>query len=339
MSDYNSIIRDLQKGVYAPIYFLQGEETFFIDNITDYIEAHALDEAQKSFNQYLLYGKEISFNDVLNVARKYPMMGERQVVIIKEAQEIKDWKKEESQSLLISYLENPLPSTVLVFGYKYKSLDKRTKVAKSLAKHSVFLDAKKLYDNQVPAWVRSYADALNVKFTERAIAILCENIGNNLQRLANELAKLKLNIKEGQAIDDHAVQKYVGISKDYNVFELQKALSSKNEAKAYKIIQYFAANPSANPIVLIISNLYQYFVKILMLHHSGARDKNEAARVIGVNPFFVTEYLQAAQKYPTAIVIRNIKAISKADMQSKGIGFATMKQGDILTELIFNLLH
>ncbi|MFY0600576.1 MAG: DNA polymerase III subunit delta [Cyclobacteriaceae bacterium] len=339
MAEYNEIIRDLQKAVYAPVYFLQGDEPFFIDNIIDHIEAQALDEAQKSFNQYVLYGKEVNFTDILNVARKYPMMGERQVVIVKEAQEIKDWKKEDAQSLLISYLEQPLPSTVLVFGHKYKSLDRRTKVAKSLAKHALFLDSKKLYDNQVPSWVRSYADAIGAKFTDKAIAILCENIGNNLQRLANELNKLQLNIKDGQQIDDLAVQKYVGISKDYNVFELQKALSIRNEAKAYKIIQYFAANPSSNPLVLIISNLYQYFVKLLILHQNGARDKNEAARLIGVNPFFASEYLQAIRQYPKHTVVKNIKAIGKADLQSKGIGFGTMKEKDILTELIFNIFH
>lgn len=339
MADYNQIIKELQKDVYAPVYFLQGDEPFFIDNIIEHIEVKALDESQKSFNQYVLYGKEINFTDVLNVARKYPMMGERQVVIIKEAQDIKDWKKEDAQNLLISYLENPLPSTVLVFGYKYKSLDKRTKVAKSLAKSTVFLDSKKLYDNQIPGWVRSYAEAIGAKLTDKAVMILCENIGNNLQRLANELAKLKLNVKEGQPIDDLAVQKYVGISKDYNVFELQKALSARNEAKAYKIIRFFAANPSANPLVLIISNLYIYFTKLMILHQNGARDKNEAARLIGVNPFFASEYLQAARNYPLPVVVKNIQHISKADLQSKGIGSAPMKEGDILTELIFNLLH
>lgn len=339
MADYNEIIKNLNNNVYAPVYFLQGDEPFFIDNIISHIELKALDETQKSFNQYVLYGKEVSFTDILNVARKYPMMGERQVVIIKEAQEIREWKKEEAQNLLISYLENPLPSTILVFGYKYKSLDKRTKVAKNLSKNSVFLDSKKLYDNQISGWVRSYTDAMGVKFTDKAIAILCENIGNNLQRLANELTKLQLNVKEGQAIDDVAVQKYVGISKDYNVFELQKALSIRNEVKAYKIIRYFAANPSANPLVLIVSNLYQYFTKLLILHQKGARDKNEAAQLIGVNPFFATEYLQAMRYYSLPVVVRNIKAIGKADCQSKGIGFASMKEGDILTELIFNLLH
>ncbi len=339
MAEYNEIIKNLQKGVYAPIYFLQGEEPFFIDNIIEHIEIKALDEAQKSFNQYVLYGKDIGFTDVLNVARKYPMMGERQVVIIKEAQDMKDWKKEDAQNLLISYLENPLPSTVLVFGHKYKTLDKRTKVAKVLGKNAVFLDSKKLYDNQVQGWVRSYAGAIDAKLTDKAVRILDENIGNNLQRLAKELDKLKMNVKDGQAIDDLAVLKYVGINKDYNVFELQKALTARDEVKAFKIVRFFAGNTSANPLVLIIASLYQYFVKLLLLHQKGASDKNEAARLIGVNPYFVGEYLEAARNYNMPTVIKNIKAIGKADLQSKGIGSASMKDGDILTELIFNLLH
>ncbi|MFT6867565.1 MAG: DNA polymerase-3 subunit delta [Cyclobacteriaceae bacterium] len=339
MADYNEIIKNLQKGVYSPIYFLQGDEPFFIDNIIDHIEAKVLDEAQKSFNQYVLYGKEVAFTDILNVSRKYPMMGERQVVIVKEAQDIKDWKKEDAQNLLISYLENPLPSTVLVFGHKYKSLDKRTKIAKAIAKNAVFLDSKKLYDNQVQGWVRSYAEAINAKLTDKAVRMLDENIGNNLQRLANELNKLKLNVKEGQPIDDLAVQKYVGINKDYNVFELQKALSVRDEVKSFKIVRFFAANTSANPLVLIISNLYQYFVKLLILHQKGTGDKNAAAQLIGVNPFFVGEYLEAARNFDRPTVIKNIKAINKADLQSKGIGSASMKEGDILTELIFILLH
>jgi DNA polymerase III subunit delta len=339
MAEYNEVIRDLQKGAYAPIYFLHGDEPFFIDNIIEHIEVKALDEAQKSFNQYVLYGKDISFTDILNVARKYPMMGERQVVIIKEAQDISDWKSENAHSLLISYLENPLASTILVFGYKYKTLDKRTKIAKVIGKSAVVVESKKLYDDKIPGWVRAYATAMEAKFTDKAIMILCESIGNNLQRLANEIEKLNINVKKGQTIDEVAVQKYVGISKDYNVFELQKALSVRNEVKVFKIVKYFAANPSGNPLIPIIANLYSYFTKLLLLHHNGANDKNEAARLSGVNPFFVAEYLQAVRNYNQQTVIKNLKAISKADLQSKGIGSATMKEGDILVELVFNLLH
>lgn len=339
MADYASIIKDLQKGVYAPVYFLQGEEPFFIDNITQHIEQNVLDESQKSFNQYILYGKEIAFTDMLNVARKYPMMGERQVVIVKEAQEMKDWKKEDATKLLSSYLDNPLPTTILVIAYKYKSLDRRTKIAKTLEKDSVFLNSKKIYDNQIPDWVRSYAKAKDADITDKAIMILSENIGNNLQRLANEMDKLKVSLSEGQTIDDVAVQKYVGISKDYNAFELQKALSLKDEVKAHKIVNYFAANPSSNPIILIIANLYSYYSKILLIHHQGANDKNSVAKAIGINPFFATEYIQAARNYPIQIAVRNLKWIHQADLQSKGIGYATMKEGDILRELVFKLMH
>lgn len=339
MADYGEIIKDLQNGKYAPVYFLQGEEPFFIDNIIANIEHNALDESQKSFNQYVLYGKEIAFTDILNVARKYPMMGERQVVIIKEAQELRDWKKEDAQTMLTSYLENPLATTILVFGYKYKTLDRRTKIAKTLEKHTVFLNSKRIYDDKVPGWVRSYAQATEANISEKAIMILTENIGNNLQRLANELDKLKLNVPQGQQIDEMAVQKYVGISKDYNTFELQKALSLRDEVKAYKIVTYFAANPSSNPLILIIANLYSFFSKLLAIHHQSAYDKNAVARAIGVNPFFASEYIQAAKNYPANVVIRNIEMIHQADLQSKGIGYGPMKEGEILSELIFKLMH
>ena len=339
MAEYVEIVKDLQSGKYAPVYFLQGDEPFFIDNILSHIEKNALDETQKSFNQYVLYGKDVSFTDILNVARKYPMMGERQVVLIKEAQDIKDWKKEDAQTMLCAYLENPLPSTILVFGHKYKSLDKRTKVAKVLTKNAVFLDSKKIYDDKVPGWVSSYAKASGANISDKAIMILTENIGNNLQRLANELDKLKLNVPDGQQIDDKAVEKYVGISKDYNAFELQKAISLRDEVKAVKIINYFAANPSSNPLILIIANLYAYFSKLLVLHHQNAYEKGAAARAIGVNPFFAGEYIMAAKNYPIHVVVRNIEMIHQADLQSKGIGYGPMKEGDILRELIFKLMH
>lgn len=332
-------MKDLQKGKYAPVYFLQGEETFFIDNIVQWIEANALDAAQKSFNQYVLYGKEVGFVDILNVARKFPMMGDRQVVLVKEAQEIKDWKREDGQTMLCAYLENPLPSTILVFGHKYKSVDKRTKLGKALDKQAVLMTTKKIYDNQLPDWVRSYAHAAGARLTDKAVMILTENIGNNLQRLANEVDKLKINVTGAQAIDELAVQKYVGISKDYNAFELQKALSFRDEVKAFKIVDYFAANSSANPLVVIVANLYTYFSKLLLIHHKGAYDKNSAASAIGVNPFFATEYVQAARNFPVGIVQRNIHFIHQADLQSKGIGYGTMSEGDILRELVFKLLH
>lgn len=339
MAEYGDIIKDIKKGTFAPVYFLQGEEPFFIDDIIRSIEEKALDETQKSFNQYVLYGKEASFSDILNVARKYPMMGERQVVIVKEAQEMKDWRKEEAQNLLITYLENPLPTTILVMGYKYKSLDRRTRLSKVLEKNTVFLLTKKIYDDKVPVWVTSYARLAEANISDKAVMILTENIGNNLQRLVNEIDKLKLNVDEGQLIDEAAVQKYVGISKDYNTFELQKAIALRDEVKAHKIVVYFAANPSANPLILLLANLFSFYTKLLLIHDNDAKDKNSVARVIGINAFFATEYLQAARNYPLQVVIRNIQLIQQADRQLKGIGYATMKEGNILRELIFKLMH
>lgn len=338
-SDYTEILKDIHAGSYAPVYFLQGEETFFIDNIIENIENNALDETQKSFNQVVLYGKDTSLVDVIGAARRYPMMGDRQVVIVKEAQEMKDWTKDDKQTLVINYLENPLPSTILVFGYKYKTVDKRTKFGKVIEKNSVFLNSKKLYDNQIPDWIRNYCNSKKVKIDDRAVMMLSENIGNNLQRLANEIEKLLLNVKDQGEIDSAMVQRYVGISKDYNIFELQKALSVMNKQKAHKIADYFASNPSNNPLVLTIYSLFSYFSKLLLIHHSSDKSEKGIASAIGVNPFFVKEYLQAARNYPVGKVVQNIKYLHEADMQSKGIGFATKKDGPVLTELVYKLMN
>ncbi|MEQ8628506.1 DNA polymerase III subunit delta [Ekhidna sp.] len=338
-SDYTQIIKDINSGSYAPVYFLQGEETFYIDDIINNIENNALEESQRSFNQVVLYGKDTTLTDVIGAARRYPMMGERQVVIVKEAQEMRDWKSEDKQTLVVNYLENPLPSTILVFGYKYKTVDKRTKFGKSIEKHSVFLNAKKLYDNQVPDWIRNYCKSQGVKIDDSAVMMLSENIGNNLQRLANEIQKLLLNVKKDDVVNSAIVQKYVGISKDYNIFELQKALSGLNKLKALKIANYFASNPSNNPLVLTIYSLFSYFSKLLLIHHADNKNEKALASLIGVNPFFVKEYMQAARNYPVGKVVKNIKYLHEADMQSKGIGYATKKEGPVLTELVYKLMN
>ena len=339
MSDYQGILSELKKGVYAPVYFLQGEETFFLDSIVKYIEANALDESQKGFNQLILYGKDTNLTDIIGAARRYPMMGERQVVIVKEAQEIREWTKEDKQTLVLNYLENPLPSTILVFGYKYKSLDKRTKLGKAFEKYAVFLHAKKMYDDKIPDWIRSHCRANQVQMEEEAIMMLSENIGNNLQRLSNEIEKLILNLSEWEAITGQMVQRYVGISKEYNVFELQKALSTVNRKKALRIADHFASNPGNNPMVLIIYNLFSYFSKLLMIHQSTDKSDRAIASLIGVNPFFVKEYLVAARNYPIGKVVQNIAFLHEADLQSKGIGFATKKEGPVLTELVYKLMN
>ena len=339
MADYSSIINDIKSGSFSPIYFLQGEETFFIDSIISAVEENALEESQKGFNQLILYGKDTNLSDIMGAAKRYPMMGDRQVVIVKEAQEIREWNKEDKQKLVISYLENPLASTILVFGYKYKTLDKRTKIGKSFEKHSVFLTAKKLYDNQVPDWIRNYCQSNSIKIEEKALMMLSENIGNNLQRLANEVDKLLLNLKGADTITAPMIQQYVGISKDYNIFEMQKSLSLLDRKKAMNIARYFASNPSNNPLVLTIYSLFSYFSKLLMIHHSSDKSERAVASLIGVNPFFVKEYLMAARNYPLPKVVQNIKHLHDADLQSKGIGYATKKEGPVLTELVYKLMN
>ena len=301
-----------------------------------------MDDAQKSFNQYILYGKEITLSQIISTARKFPMMGDSQLVIIKEAQEIKDWKVEMSIKAFMHYLDQPVPSTILAFAYKHKPLDKRTKLVKELTKKAVMMESKKIYDNQIGAWLQEYIRARKVKMSHREVILLIENIGNNLQRLSNEIEKLLLNVQEGQEIDEHHVHNFVGINRDFNVFELQKSISTGNFLKALKIVNYLASNPSKNPFVLIVSQLFGYFNKLLLIHQSGFREKNQLASLLGVNPFFVGEYIEACKIYNLNFVLRNIELIYDTDLKYKGIrGFLSSKEKEegILKELIFKLMH
>ena len=336
--DYAAIIGALHSGHYSPIYFLQGNEPYFIDSIAGWIEKNALEASKKNFDQYILYGKETSFGQVISTAKRFPMTGGRQVVIIKEAQELKGWNKEENQSSIIKYIENPQPSTVLVFCYKYKIIDKRTKLGKTLGKKVINLESKKMYDNQIPGWIATYAKSKEIKITGKAVTLLSENIGNNIQRLANEIDKVSLNVPSGSTVGDSEIHRYVGISKEYNSFELQAALSNKNKQKAQKIVLNLANNPSENPMVLTLFHLFSFFSKLLKIHHSKARDKNTTAKLIGVHPFFADEYLRATRAYDLTKVIRNIMYIHEADLTSKGIEKSTPSEKDLLRELIFKII-
>ena len=336
---HQSILQNLKNKQYAPVYFLQGEETYYIDQISNYIEANALDEGLKSFNQIITYGKESDLQTILTQAREFPMMAERRVVIVKEAQELATISKEQGEKLLTHYLENQQTSTVLVFCYKYKPLDKRKKLAKALDKHAVVLEAKKMYDNQLPDWVSGYIKDKGRKIEQKAVFVIVENIGNNITRIANEIDKMLGNLAEDAIINSDDVYKNIGVSKEYNVFELQKALAFKNILKANQIIKYFESDPKSNPLIPIVTLLFSFYTKLLLVHH--AKDKSEwsIASVLKVNPFFVKEYLMAANNYSLVQTIQKIGFIKDADLQSKGIGQVSMKEGAILKELIFKLLH
>lgn len=333
------VLKDLKNGKYAPIYFLQGEEPFYIDQILGYIEKNAIDESQRGFNQVVLYGKDVDTGTVISNARRFPMMGDRQVVIVKEAQELKDLTKAESVKLMEAYLQHPLPSTILVFGHKYKKVDGRSSLAKSFDKYAVLVTSDKMYDNKLPAWILGYVKEKGFSIHDKAVQMLADNIGNNLERLGNEIDKVLINFKDKGEIDPATIQKHVGISKDFNVFELQKALAVRDILKVNQIVNYFSANPKSNPIIPIVASLFGYFTKLMLIHHSKDKSERHLASTIGVHEFVLKEYLMAARNYSLPKVIDNIHHIRQADLQSKGIDSGAMSEGEILKELTFKLMH
>lgn len=334
-----SVLQSLKKEEYAPVYFLQGEETYYIDLLSEFIEKHVLDEGEKGFNQTILYGKDVAISDVLNQARRFPMMAERQVVIVKEAQQISDLNKEGGQKLLLSYLESPVPSTVLVFCHKNKTLDKRKALGRKIEKLAVSVTCKKLYDNQVPDWISQYLKDKKVKSTPKAVQMLADSIGNNLERLANEIEKVLINLSEGDVLDEHVVHQQVGISKDYNVFELQKAMITRDIHKANQIASYFEANPKQNPLLPVLAVLFSFYSKLLIAFKTADKSERALASALGVNPYFAKDYTQALRIYTLAKVIQNIHFIKEADLKAKGVGNPSTPDGQLLKELIYKLLH
>lgn len=340
--DYNDIITELKKKVYRPIYFLSGEEPYFIDMISDYIETNVLDESEKEFNQSVLYGLDVSADDVIGAAKRFPMMSEYQVIIVKEAQNIKDLfskGKDKSKSSFEAYLENPQKSTVLVICYKGKTVDKRTAAAKTIAKAGVLLESKKIYDTQVPNWINNYLKGKDYSIGPKAAALLTEYLGTNLSKVSNELDKLTISLSPKSEITVEHIQKNIGISKDYNVFELQSAIGKKEILKANRIVNYFAANTKEAPLIMTVASLYNYFSKILRYHFVTDKSKNNVASKLGVHPFFVGEYESVAKNFS----LRKLKAVfgylREYDLKSKGVNNISASEGELLKELVFKLIH
>lgn len=333
------ILDQLKQRQFAPVYFLQGDEPFYIDTIADYIEEHALQEHEKGFNQVVLYGKDVDVSQVLLQAKRFPMMAERSVVIVKEAQSIADIEKEDGIRQLEAYLQNPLASTVLVFCFKHKTLDGRKALAKAMQKHAVLLTTKKLYDNQVPGWITSYLKGKGMRATQPAVLLLSEFIGSDLSRLANEIDKLLLSLKPGATVDEGMVQENVGISKEYNIFELQSALIARDALKANRIIHYFESNPKSNPLIPNLTLLFSFFTKLLTLHMQQDKSEQGLRKSLGNRAFLVKEYMQALRTFPPQRCIDIIHYIRVADLQVKGITGGDMGEADILRELVFKVLH
>lgn len=335
----DKVLKALRNNEYAPVYFLQGEEPYYIDLIADYIEKNALQESERSFNQIVLYGKDAGVDAILTHARRFPMMAERQVVIVKEAQDLKDLEDEKGQVLLEAYLKNPQPSTILVFCHKYKALHAGRKLSKLLDKYAVLVTSRKVWDNQVPAWVASYIKDKGFTANDKAVRMLADFIGTDLTRMANEIDKMLINFKEKVEIDAHTVQKYVGISKEYNVFELQKALTFRDVLKANQIVNYFEANPKSNNIIPVIAMLFSFYSKLLLVHHSGDKSPKNVAAVLKMNPYIAKEYVTAIRNYSLEKVIHNIHFLKEADLRAKGVDSGGISHGQIMKELIFKLMH
>ena len=333
MNEINAIVSDIKKGTLKPIYFLMGDEPYYIDKISDYIEENVLDETEKGFNQQVMYGRDVTIEDIVGAAKRYPMMAEKQVLIVKEAQDLS-----RSIEKLISYAEHPQPTTVLVLNYKYKKLDKRKKLHKVVAKTGLVYESKKLYDNQVSDWIRRVLSGKKYQIDPKAALMLVEFLGTDLSKIANELDKLMLVLPKETIITDAHIEENIGISKDFNNFELKKAIGEKNVLKANRIINYFVENPKKNPTVMTISLLNGFFTKLLLFHGLKDKSKNSVAKALGVSTYFVDEYFLAARNFPMRKVAQVIAALRDADVKSKGVG-ANQTQEDILKELLFKILH
>jgi len=334
MVGVTQIVADIKGGNIKPIYFLMGEESYYIDKISEYIEKSVLTEEEKGFNQMVLYGRDVSVEEIVSNAKRFPMMAEKQVIIVKEAQEL-------SRTIenLVSYAENPTPTTVLVLCYKYKSLDKRKKLAKIIAKTGELFESKKLYENQVADWIRRILSGKKYEIEPKAAQMLVEFLGNDLNKINNELDKLIVVVPKGTKITAKHIEENIGISKDFNIFELRKAVGERQVIKANQIINYFAQNPKSHPTVVTVSLLYSFFVQLLQYHGLKDKSKGAVAKALRVNPYFVGDYITAAKNYPMRKVAQIVGLLREADLKSKGVGAYSLSQGDLLKELIFKVMH
>jgi len=335
--DVNAILADIKKRKFAPVYLLHGEESYYIDLVSDALEKTVLEDAQKGFDQTILYGKDTAIADFVNAAKRYPMMGSHQLIIVKEAQDLK-WKTEEE--LLLKYVEHLAPTTILVLAFKHGKFDKRKKIYKAIDKAGVVLESTKLYENKVGEWILDRFRALGRSIHPQAAALMADYLGTDLSKIANEIDKLVLNIPKGLEIGLLHIEQQIGISKDFNVFELQSALARRDAVRAVQIVDYFAANPKSNPMPLVMGSLAAYFTKILKYHYLPDRSPREAAGRLGVNPFFVKEYELAARNFNRRKTFDIIRRLNDYDLKTKGLDVGPFTESrDILREMVFKILN
>lgn len=330
---FDQILSNLRNRIYHPVYLLQGEEPWFIDEISDFIEKNVLDENEKEFNQMVFYGRDTNVLQLADAARRYPMMANHLVIIVKEAQDMK--KIEE----LNTYCQKPSPNTLLVLCHKHKKIDGRKAIINTIKKNGVLFESKPLYDNNIPNWIEQNIERQGYSITPTATMMMAENIGNNLSRINTEIQKLKVNLPQGGKITEELVEKNIGISRDFNVFELTKAIGMRDKQKAMQIALYFAENPNDNPMVLLTGALTNYFIKIIKAHALQGKDSKTIASVLEVSPFFVKEYLTAAKNFPLPKAKKVISILKSYDLRSKGVDNNSTDQGELMKELIFKVSY
>ncbi len=327
------ILSDWKKNVFKPLYWLEGEEEFYIDEVINYAEKKILSEADAQFNLTVFYGKDASWADVLNACRRYPMFAERQVVLLKEGQQMKDIEK------LESYIEHPLNSTIFVVSYKGKTIDGRSRISKLLKKHGEVFLSKKIYDNQLPTWASGYIQSKGYEITHKALHLLVDHIGNDLNRIASEVEKLSINLRDKKSITEDDIEKYIGVSKDYNISELQQAFSKKDLSKAIRIIQYFDANPKAAPIQLVLPSLYNSFSKILSIHQMNDKSERALKPILNYNPNLVQQATDMLLNYSQKETEQVIVLLHEYNLRSVGIRSHGASGGSLLKELAYKIIN
>lgn len=327
-----TILSDWKKNIFKPIYWLEGEEEFYIDEVMEYAEKRILNEGDAAFNLSIFYGKDANWADVLNTCRRYPMFAEKQVVLLKEAQQMKDIEK------LESYIEKPLSSTVLVVSYKGKTIDGRSRISRLIKKNGEVFLSKKIYENQLPSWTNGYVQSKGFQITPRALTLLVDHIGNDLSRIANEIEKLSINLGAEKNITEDDIEKYIGVSKEFNIFELQHALSKKDLAKAIRIIQYFEANPKAAPIQLVLPSLYNYFTKILVIYQMKDKSDKALRPIFYNNPFLVQQAMDMLLNYSYAEAEQVIMLLHHYNLKSVGIKNYATSGSSLMKEVVYKII-
>ena len=329
----DQIITEWKKGIYHPVYWLEGEEPYYIDKIIDYAENHILNESEASFNLSIFYGRDSKVDEVVNVCKRYPMFAERQVVILKEAQHMRDVDK------LDKYIEHPLTSTIFIVGHKEKKVDGRGKLAKHLKQYAILISTKKLYDNELPEWTDQMIRQKGLDIQNKALHMLVDHIGNDLQRLENEIDKITVNLQNRNQITEDDIENYVGVSKEFNIFELQAALGRRDMPAAMRIIQFFEANPKAAPIQLVLPTLYAFFSKLYIAASSSSRDERSIAAVLGLKGFFAKQYIQALQFYSYSEIEKALILLHHYNLKSVGISkISETNDSDLMKELVAKII-